>query len=348
MFAPVGVRWTPTSAKVRYGVGRRPVRSVCAHLTVPSLASNNQILHRRALLWLVLIAALWPLTGCRPSDAGDTPTPSADAALPDAELPDGASNLKVATWNLNWLSGGNYTGQVPRSDDDYDALARYATQLDADVIAVQEVQSDAALARVFDNNEYAFHVSTRDSSQKTAFVVRRSLLVTRYPDYTALRTTSGMRHGVDIGVRIGDEELRLLSIHLKSGCFDDPLNSGFDACYALAEQVPVLEAWVDARAREGVPFAVLGDFNRRFAEGLDEVYRALDDGVPSGANLTLVTEGFVNNCYGRSREFIDHIVLGEKSSEWFDRNTFHLLDYPVADRQYELSDHCAVAITLSR
>ena len=48
-----------------------------------------------------------------------------------------------------------------------------------------------------------------------------------------------------------------------------------EACPVLFQQVPVLERWIDSRAAEGVRFAVLGDFNRRFDRAGDELLLAL-------------------------------------------------------------------------
>ncbi|WP_159820262.1 hypothetical protein [Colwellia sp. 20A7] len=52
----------------------------------------------------------------------------------------------------------------------------------------------------------------------------------------------------------------------------------------LSNQVQPLEAWIDARATEGIPFIVLGDFNRRFNRDIELGYseyaglwQAIDD-----------------------------------------------------------------------
>lgn len=67
-----------------------------------------------------------------------------------------AETIKFTTWNIEHLRAENNTGNVRRDDDDFAALARYAANLDADVIALQEVDGPEAAARVFDPNEYDF------------------------------------------------------------------------------------------------------------------------------------------------------------------------------------------------
>ncbi len=65
-----------------------------------------------------------------------------------------AGELKIAAWNIEHLAAADGEGCKPRTDADYAVLAAYAEALDADVIALQEVQSEAAARRVFPANEY--------------------------------------------------------------------------------------------------------------------------------------------------------------------------------------------------
>ena len=46
---------------------------------------------------------------------------------------------------------------------------------------------------------------------------------------------------------------------------------------------------IDDRAAEGIPFIVLGDFNRRFDASDDEFWQAIDDGKPRNADLRYLT-----------------------------------------------------------
>jgi len=62
----------------------------------------------------------------------------------------GAAELKLATWNLEWLTTSDRNlppDVVPKRSDDIDLLRRYAGELDADVIAIQEVDGAAVAAR---------------------------------------------------------------------------------------------------------------------------------------------------------------------------------------------------------
>lgn len=254
-----------------------------------------------------------------------------------------AEPLKIATWNIENLRVG--------SDKDYLQLRDYAKDLEADIIALQEVDGAEAAQQVFNRDDYDFYFSNRNNAQRTGFAVRKGINVTQNPDYDALNISGGLRYGTDITVSTDTEKIRLLSVHLKSGCFTKPLaglGSGRGACDKLSRQVPVLEDWIDTRANEGIAFAVAGDFNRRFNITGDDFWVEIDDGVPANADLTKVTEGRTSQCFnGQYPQYIDHIVLDKQANQWLQPSSFkqELYLQPI-ERQSLLSDHCAIAVTL--
>ena len=254
-----------------------------------------------------------------------------------------AEPLKIGTWNIENLRVG--------ASKDYLQLKDYAKDLEADIIALQEVDGMDAAQQVFNPEDYNFYFSSRNNPQRTGFAVSTGINVTQNPDYEALNVSGGLRYGTDITVSTDTQQIRLLSVHLKSGCFTKPLDglgSGRGACDKLSRQVPILEDWIDKRASEGIPFAVMGDFNRRFNIAGDDFWEEIDDGVPSSADLTKVTEDKTSRCFnGQYPEFIDHIVLDKQASQWLQPNSFEqeLYQQPI-ERQSLLSDHCAIAVTL--
>lgn len=256
--------------------------------------------------------------------------------------------VEIATWNVAWLHGEDGKGTIARREADYARLRGYAARLGADIVALQEVAGEDAAARVLDPAVYAFAMSMERDTQRTGFAYRKTLAVTRHPDLIEL-DVGGLRHGVDITVRLGSDELRLLAVHLKSGCFGGALGRGGAACTKLRKQLPALEAWIDAREREGVPFAVLGDFNRRLRQD-DEVWRELDDRDPVPEVLTLVTDGLRSRCWNdKYPDFIDHIVLDAQAAAWLVPGSFEQMLYDQADERHRdtLSDHCPISVRLA-
>ena len=265
-----------------------------------------------------------------------------------------ADTLRIATWNIAHLkysaatdSGGS------RSSDDFDRLAEYARQLDADIIALQEVQNEAAAERVF-GSDYRIFLSSRRHSQRVGFAVRDSVPFIGDPEDVDITGGSRVRYGVDLSVPLDTgQTLRLLAVHLKSFCFEKPLDSGSDDCQKLAGQVAPLESWIDARAQAGEAFIVLGDFNRRFdserpsANG-ETFWRVIDDRMPARQSLERVTQFRKSACFdSRFPRYIDHIVLGPDSAGWVVPGSFKQVVYsePYSERK-KISDHCPIAIDI--
>lgn len=290
--------------------------------------------------------------------AADMQQPTADEAStePEATTPsDSAANAEALTlgvWNMEWLAEADGAGYSPRTAPDYVRLAGYLPIIDADVLVLQEVESLAAVRRVFNEQDWNAYVVEQDSNQRVAVVWRKGVELNVLPDYDALNTAN-VREGVDFVVTLPGESataVRVLGVHLKSGCFsDDYRTADSDACVKLATQVPVLEAWIDARATEGVPYMVVGDFNRRL-QPADPFWIELDDQQPAGADLEMTYGTARPQCWNsRYDQFVDHVVLGGPAISLLVPNSFREFVYPAADAafQEQLSDHCPLLVDLA-
>jgi endonuclease/exonuclease/phosphatase family metal-dependent hydrolase len=287
------------------------------------------------------------------------------------------AELKIATWNLEWFmtpetlraltpgctpvdaprDGARRTvpcdvaHELARSREDIAALRRHARNLDADIIALQEVDGVDAARLVFPDHEFCF--SGRVAVQNNGFAIRRGLPFACAPDLIDLSMRDDVRRGVELRMFPGTpQELRLLSVHLKSGCARDSLDSPRASCGVLARQVPVLERWIDAQAMQDKPFAVLGDFNRdlrREPPGVS-VWTDLDDADPPPADLVNTAEGQTfQNCMPAQTfsGFIDYIVLGRQMARGLVQDSFgRALFRPKDALRRKLSDHCPVFIRL--
>jgi 5'-nucleotidase (lipoprotein e(P4) family) len=312
-------------------------------------------------------------------------------AEPVVELPGvgpwkaGAGRVRLASWNVEYLMtpethialrndcamqggmvGGDdrtlpcaITRREPRTPEDYATLRKYAATLNADIVALQEVDGPDAAALVFPGYDYCF--STRAHTQKNGFAIRRGLPFRCENEYEPLSIDNAVRRGVVVTFFPATvNEFRLMSVHLKSGCPAGPLTAEGRNCDLLSKQVEPLEAWIDAEARAGRRFGLLGDFNRRFglekgpardAQGRQvNVYSEIDDGDPKAARLVDVTrrERF-RPCTSASpyRDYIDTILLGRDLSKDLQKNSFVRVVFNDQDaKDHWLSDHCPVGIDL--
>ncbi len=280
------------------------------------------------------------------------------AFLAALALSDGhAAELTVATWNLEHLNDTVGEGCVPRTESDYAELARRIAALDAHVVGFQEVENEAAGRRIFPSGEWDIAFSTRPSTgsgppcynrpearlshQGTGFAIRSALAWQRHPDLEDIAAGSRIyRWGTDISVSLGGRELRLLSVHLASGCWgerEDRSSRRSRTCATLREQFDELGQWVEARRDEDSTFVMLGDFNRRLAIPGDWGWRAL---APRSARLQLLTGEIDTQCDPDFSEFVDHLIANPAASRLLVPGSIRELP-----RETPHPDHCAVAAT---
>jgi endonuclease/exonuclease/phosphatase family metal-dependent hydrolase len=278
-----------------------------------------------------------------------------------------AETLKVASWNIAWLGSHEYN---QRQAADYQKLARYARELDADVIALQEVESAKWAQKVF-GDEYDYFFTTKDWVQRVGVAVKKN---SGYKAHAIeyMQLDQGLaRRGMDVTLTKNGKSVRLLAVHMKSGCFTNALDQASiakmpesnekelyakTACAELAKQANPLEAWVDARAKEGVPFILLGDFNRRFVKDISLNYSEVqglwqtidDQGAEALWAPTIKAE---SQCWGgKYKDYIDHIIFDPKAKTRYVANSFAQL---VFDEKYtrelsqNLSDHCPISVALA-
>ena len=268
-----------------------------------------------------------------------------------------AADIKLATWNIAWatLRGADDRAvprDVPRrSEADWALLRQYADRLEADIIAFQEIDGPEAARKIFDERAYTLVFPAENDIQRAGFAIRRGLRVTQNADLAGLdlrpQARYSLRRGTDVTVETGAAPLRLLSIHLNAGCREEALASS-QQCESLAQQADILAQWITARQREGVAFAILGDFNRRIMPTGDEFAERLHRAAP----LTRATEGYSNPCFAADarggRPFIDHIFLGGAARGWLINNSMRVMVYAERDAhaRERLSDHCPVSVRI--
>ncbi len=268
----------------------------------------------------------------------------------------GATDLRIATWNLEHLNDAHGEGCIERTEDDFDEIARRIAAINADIVAFQEVENEAAARRVFDTGRWKIVMSSRPHTrerrrcrdrpegrlqrQATGIAVRKDISFQRGTDLASLALGDPhLRWGTHIVVGQGERKLHVLSVHLRTGCWGAREDAkGRTACAVLRHQFRVLRAWIDERRRAGNRFAIAGDFNRRLAIAGDWAWALLSsDDLP----LELATAGIPSKCDSRYPDFIDHIVLGGPSGLIGEENTFR-----EEAREGPHPDHCALSIAI--
>ncbi len=223
-----------------------------------------------------------------------------------------AEGIKITTWNIANLHHETgvalRNGSVARENIDFQRLSEVGALLNADIIALQEIGSPRALARVFDRSKYHLIVSDRYSAGDenkppeerdifTAFAISKE----RFPSLPSVETVGAFslshielnhdgtaasirptRSAMHIEFELDGEVISILNVHLKSSCHQYPLKdvedqnffnsqpfgSRFD-CRTLKAQLSLLENWIEVQSALDKRVIVAGDFNRR----LNSAYR---------------------------------------------------------------------------
>lgn len=272
--------------------------------------------------------------------------------------------LKIVSWNIEHLADHPNQGCKPRSEADYSQLAQYAASLDADIIALQEVQSKTALARVFPTEQWRFVVSQRPNNeayecrglegqwstpQRTAFAIKKTVAFSEPAQFKALAMGNpGLRYGVQIQLTQHPAKLTLLNVHMKSGCFvDDYQQSDKKSCVTYQGQAPILENWINQQITQQPGVIVLGDFNHRLSSAGNVFWQQLKN-ENNKTVLSNVMEG-IESCHPKYKALIDHILVDEKANQYVHKASAKV-DYfnqtPPLDYADMLSDHCPISVTL--
>jgi endonuclease/exonuclease/phosphatase family metal-dependent hydrolase len=284
------------------------------------------------------------------------------------------TTLVLASWNMEWLltpttahasrlvcrAGQravlpcDVVGHNARNSADIARLAAYARQLDADVIAFQEVENADIASRVF--KDYRICIAHGHGFQQVGFAIRPDIPHRCGPQLDALELQARSRAGMMLVVDPDSPaRIELLAVHLKSGCAR-PGARGGTACTLLQSQAEVLQDWVAPRVAQRARFILLGDFNRQEpGADADPFWSTLlgsKVAVPAESPLINAAAGTpFRNCYiGQPfSRYIDHILVSAALAPALAPGSFQRTGFSNQDAvRYHLSDHCPVKVSLRR
>jgi hypothetical protein len=298
--------------------------------------------------------------------------------------------VSLVTWNLEWLVSlddypkllarcdtlgqpdsdqwrfpcdGDHALPPKRSQADIAELAHIAEGLAGSIVAIQEVDGPLAAAQIFPANSWTLACFTqRKHPQKLGFALPKGVPYQCNDELATLDIDGKTRAGADITLWPNTpQSLRLLNVHLKSGCFAGPLFKK-GPCLALRSQVPKVEDWIDRQVAHQQPFVVLGDFNRRmekdaqYPAGSDEraptsMFAAWHDDQPTGALLLRATALMADiPCSPLSpytQGAIDNILVSAGWAARFSQQQARRITYSAEQaKRYHLSDHCPLVLSM--
>ncbi len=280
-------------------------------------------------------------------------------------LPAAADGAKLGTWNLEWLTvnSHNRVDEGKRTSDDFEALNQYFKQLDADIIAFQEVDTREAFERI-SSPDYTVILSDRSSSQYknhqfsdinqfTGFAIRNSVPFSDPKDIDLYGKTNHKLRFASYVVLYPESKtpIHALSLHLKAGCMGKYYSSK-DSCQTLLDQGNKLNQWIQQREKLGQEYIIMGDFNHNLSYKGDWLWKSFTRNL--NKEPVLATKNTPANCKVRRqnkpsqlhqyRSLIDHIIVSRRITA---KHTQQLVYKPQDVLSYHLSDHCPVNSQLS-
>lgn len=290
-----------------------------------------------------------------------------------------SSSLTLVSWNMQWLGVMNKDTFITRTASDFKQLARILADLSPDILAFQEVDSISAIEALLPSPKYKIYLSDRHTSQSekfasvnqyTGFAIKSGLAIVNPPDIKTLNVTlhtrkehtrqaGKLRYGSYIIVRKGTkDELHLLNIHLKAGCFSVKNKPRSRSCRILRQQVSTITMWIQQRLDNNEDYIVLGDFNHRLNSEHQWLLTSLNQRLSLPAiNLTKNTDAACLVRYTKRdgsrgkrlyRSLVDHALGSKKVANSINTHgQVYQYQYTANDvDKYQLSDHCPLVINL--
>jgi exonuclease III len=327
-------------------------------------------------------------------------------------------DIRIATWNIGNLHAKLHEplreDAPARNAADIRRLSQIRAAVDADVFALQEINGPVAARLIFPPLEYELCVSSRYIADMqrgwyepvvpgwderrtdriyTIIAIRRGpfqlIECQYYPhisvfDYDEEGVAREVRRGVSVRLVWDDNDLTLMNVHLKGGCFGKaiaPVDGEHPDpdCRTLERHINALEAWADSHIEQGRAIAIVGDFNRRLNlhhggapnERGDHLWQDLNDDTPRGARFIALpektgTEPPERPCWAHQEgepghyhpQPIDFLMFDPQAAPLVQPETFREWDLKATlggdfdDERYagrngaRLSDHCPASVDL--
>ena len=275
--------------------------------------------------------ALFLSLGCT-SKAADSGSSSWTGEGFDSGTP--AQSVRVATFNLEWLTADPTEGDMRRNDVDHAMIVDLIESFDPDLITLQEVEGDAALAHLPFGNHWSWAVGDTGWSQNVVVLWRSDRVsVTNIREITLPNTDGAEKEPHVVEVSASGLDFTFVGVHHAAFTDADSSRNRLDQATELVDWLAdTLPDTVSGTAADHI--VVAGDFN----DTLD----ALNDGYPSldaftDAGFTFATEAASEGTHVDYDSVIDHIVLSAAmASRWNEAEGCHVVPH---DRTSPWSDY---------
>jgi len=257
-----------------------------------------------------------------------------------------SENLTIGTFNIEWLGDG-IDDNKPRTEAEIQQIADIISSSGMEIIAVQEIENEEALARVVSKMDgYKLKVDKQKGKQKLGIIYKNYIAVNEIGEYEPLSLNGKTRTGYIVEAKKNDYKLLMMIVHLKA-------TSRFDSTEALRiesrmmrhAQAEILSHWADSVMNTGVKeLTIIGDLNdyptRKNNQTLEPII--------NNPNLHFLTSD-LRSCKNFYWFLIDHIVVSTETLKRFVPGSVFVYDFydmlPTEEAE-QISDHCPISVQL--
>lgn len=261
------------------------------------------------------------------------------------------NTFDIATWNIEWF---------PKRDTTEDYVATIIQQLDAEVLAIQEIDDERLFKdmiahipgyEVYIPNSYANGLGY--VYKNTGFTINAVYKIYNSSDYWSIFPRSPLL----MDLMVNNERLILINNHFKCcGDGDLDLDNTNDSEFRRYEASRLLKAYIDDYL-PNEKVIILGDLNDLLTDDpVNNVFQMyLDDPVNFVfADMTIANGNATNWSYPNWPSHLDHILVTNELFPYINTNatnvsTIRLDDYfsgGFSSYDYHVSDHRPVGIQL--
>ncbi|MBI5326668.1 MAG: endonuclease/exonuclease/phosphatase family protein [Ignavibacteriae bacterium] len=254
--------------------------------------------------------------------------------------------ISIATFNISWLGDG-IDDEIPRTDADYKRIAYIISQLNPDIMGLQEIENESAIKKLLKFLPgYDFYIGTKGGNQNPSLIYKKDIKVSEEYEYTPLIVEPNKtRPGLIAKVRKGNFDFIMLVVHLKSTSrYDSTAELEQNSRELRMKQSDIISNWVDSvlSLKSEKDIIILGDFN----DYPNRVTNPTLNSIAENPHLRFITQD-LKSCKFPILNGIDHIIASVNAGKRYIPGSLRLYDFysSISESEIEkISDHCPVLV----
>ncbi len=256
------------------------------------------------------------------------------------------NDITIGTFNIAWLGDGK-EDKTPRTLEDIKNINQVITILNADILALQEIENSKAIESIVDTTKYYIIASTYPKEQKTALIINKKIEIIKTYQLDAISLgNEDLRPGLVAYCKYNGFDFLVGSFHFKSTSrYDDTPYKKSRSFDIRQEQSAILIEEINKliSINNDKDVILLGDFNDNPSKKNSNI-TALDND-----EFDFLTSDMMSCKYSIWKS-INHIIVSQSMKSRAKNSTLTMIDinamFPEEEAK-KVSDHCPVLVKFS-